>query len=184
MQTEQGALELDPGLETPGADIDPTGTYRYRLWRTVAPDADDRRVVFVMLNPSTADAETDDPTLRRCMGFARAWGFRYLEVVNMFALRSSRPEALLDHPDPMGPCNLDAWALALGRADMAVMAWGATVDELTRQRPEVMARVVRRHPMDMARLLEVPTRCLGRTASGAPRHPLYVPRDARPVPYP
>jgi hypothetical protein len=72
--------------------------YRYSLWRRVGESR--RRVLFVMLNPSTADAIVDDPTIRRCMGFARTWGFGELEVCNLFAYRSPCPSALLRPADP------------------------------------------------------------------------------------
>src|ERR1019366_833740 len=77
--------------------------YRYSLWRRVGESR--RRVLFVMLNPSTADAIVDDPTIRRCMGFARTWGFGELEVCNLFAYRSPCPSALLRAADPVGPSN-------------------------------------------------------------------------------
>jgi len=73
-----------------GAALDPTGLYRYLLWREW--DGNAPRVVFVMLNPSRADANTDDPRLRRCLGFARSWGCGAIEVVNLFAYRASRPD--------------------------------------------------------------------------------------------
>ena len=86
-----------------GAAIDPTGLYRYSLWREW--DANAPRVAFVMLNPSRADANTDDPTLRRCLGFARSWGCGSIEVVNLFAYRASRPDILRVVLDPVGPEN-------------------------------------------------------------------------------
>ncbi len=88
-----------------GADFDGTGAYRYSLWR----EWDSRRpiVAFVMLNPSTADAAKDDPTIRRCASFARSWGYGSLEVVNLFAYRASEPKRLRQTPDPIGPANDD-----------------------------------------------------------------------------
>ena len=86
-----------------GADFDPTGVYRYSLWREW--DARAPAVAFVMLNPSTADAGKDDPTIRRCASFARSWGYGSLEVVNLFAYRASEPKRLRQTPDPIGPAN-------------------------------------------------------------------------------
>ena len=73
-----------------GAVIDPTGLYRYSLWREWNPDA--AQITFIMLNPSRADATNDDPTIRRCINFASSWGYGYLEVVNLFAYRTSHPQ--------------------------------------------------------------------------------------------
>ena len=75
--------------------------YRYLLIRRVGTSQS--RVLFIMLNPSAADEVRDDPTIRRCIGFARDWGFGLLEVVNLFALMSTNPKTLLDAEDPVGP---------------------------------------------------------------------------------
>lgn len=77
------------------------GEYRYKLWRvTGAPGTS--VALFVMLNPSTADATDDDPTIRRCIRFARDWGHARLLVANLYALRATDPRALSRHPDPVG----------------------------------------------------------------------------------
>ena len=122
-------------------------------------------VVFVGLNPSTADETRDDPTTRRCVGFARDWGFARLELVNLFAFAATEPAELRSAPDPVGPGNLDAVAEATGRADLVVCAWGN--DGLGPQADAVLDLVARPH-------------CLGLTARGAPRHPLYVRATVRP----
>ncbi|MEC9374624.1 MAG: DUF1643 domain-containing protein, partial [Planctomycetota bacterium] len=105
--------------------FDPTGRYRYRLTRRF-PDApaDGPAACFVMLNPSTADAERDDPTIRRCIGFARGWGCATLDVVNLFAFRATRPADLRAAEDPVGPCNQRHVRAAIRRADMVIFAWG------------------------------------------------------------
>ncbi len=154
--TEAGALILGP--------------YRYRLWREW--DASRPRVAFVLLNPSTADAAADDPTLRRCLGFARAWGFGALEVVNLFALRSPSPAALRAAADPIGPENDRHLAEVVASADAVVAGWGNHGALLGR------ADAVRR-----AALLPEDTLCLGVTAQGQPRHPLYVRAATAPVPF-
>lgn len=104
------------------ATFSPCRTYRYflcRRWEPALP-----LVMFVGLNPSTADETRDDPTLRRCAGFARAWGFGGVILVNLFAYRASDPRALHHAPDPLGPEN-DAW-LVQGQEEAAlvVAAWG------------------------------------------------------------
>lgn len=144
------------------AVISPCGQYRYMLVRGTGP----RRLVFVMLNPSTADAELDDPTIRRCKSFAATLGYSGIIVVNLYAYRATKPSDLWLHGDPVGPFN-DAhleWVVA-GETDV-VCAWGANA------RPDRVAHVVALLRAAGARLT-----CLGTTLSGAPRHPLYVRGD-------
>ena len=104
------------------ARFDPSGRYRFRLTRCWNPGAP--VVAFVMLNPSTADARRLDPTVRRCVGFARTWGFGGLEVVNLFALRATHPPDLFADPEPVGRGNDRAVVDAAVRADLVVVAWG------------------------------------------------------------
>jgi hypothetical protein len=143
--------------------FDPTGVYRYLLRRTW----DDARplIVFVMLNPSTADARKDDPTIRRCMGLARSWEFGRLEVVNLFGFRTPYPRILREVPDPVGPDN-DAHVLgAVKRAEAVVAAWG-NAGAMANRGPDMLVR--------MAEIARAPLQCLGLTRTGQPRHPLYV----------
>ena len=158
------------GIEADRLDADallsPDGRYRYWLTRDWArgPVA-----TFIMLNPSTADASVDDPTIRRCIGFARAWGMGGLKVVNLYALRSTDPKALWTADDPVGPDNdfhlRDAAGWANRLSWPLVAAWGANA------KPDRIA-VVRR--LDgMNRLT-----ALGVTKDGQPRHPLYLRADA------
>ena len=92
------------------ADISDCGAYRYRLTREWS---DKPLLPFVMLNPSDANAEIDDPTIRRCMGFARAWGYGGIVVGNLYAFRTPYPETLWKAPDPYGPLN-DAALIKIG----------------------------------------------------------------------
>lgn len=145
----------------------PCGTWRYALTRELGGR---RTVAFVGLNPSTADETRDDPTIRRCIGFARSWGFARLDVVNLYAFRATRPRDLWLADDPVGPENDDVLARALADADLVVAAWG------------IGAR--RERLADVAGLLAQRTlHALGVTKAGAPRHPLYVPADVRPSVY-
>ena len=146
--------------EGSGAVIE--GAYRYSLWRTIEPARLQERVLFVMLNPSTADASEDDPTLRRCLGFARAWGLGSLEVCNLFALRSTSPGALLSARDPVGPRNDEFLREAIARARLIVAAWGA--QPIAGKRVPAVLRMLRARRVS----------CLGTTMGGFPRHPLYV----------
>lgn len=142
------------------------GTYRYALWREWDDGAP--TVLFIALNPSTADHRRDDPTIRRCMGFARNWGFGRLVVANLFAYRTSEPARLRLADAPIGPRN-DRWLARLASdASLVLAAWGVHGDYLGRAE-QVRSRQPGLH-------------CLGTTTGGSPRHPLYVRRDARPVP--
>lgn len=144
--------------------------YRYLLTRqTGVEDPTWPPALFVMLNPSTADASQDDPTIRRCVAFARSWGAPGIIVANLYAFRSPSPEALNRcDVDPVGPEN-DAWLeRLLLEHENVVCAWGAHADlERVRQFKAMADR-------KMDTLL-----CLGTTKSGAPRHPLYVKGDTK-----
>lgn len=137
------------------------GRYRYLLTRRWG---DGPAATFVMLNPSTADAATDDPTIRRCIGFAKSWDCGSLNVVNLFAFRATDPRELLAATDPVGPRN-DAFLHSY--LPDGVAAWGAHKMASTRARGVVRA-FVRSSPLW----------CLGVTKDGHPRHPLYVRADA------
>lgn len=140
------------------------GVYRYRLIRSWG---EGDRCVWVMLNPSTADDEVDDPTIRRCMGFARSWGFDGMEVVNLFALRATNPRTLQSHPDPRGSDN-DAFVHdAMIDRRLTVVAWGS----------HPLAAIEGIRWAEIARRSGAELRCLGTTKHGAPRHPLYVKAD-------
>ncbi|RVK60561.1 DUF1643 domain-containing protein [Sinorhizobium meliloti] len=145
------------------------GAYRYRLERQW--DGDKPKIAFLMLNPSTADASQDDPTLRRCISFARAWGFGGLIIGNLFALRSTDPKALYDHPDPIGPDN-DQHILAIAKsARKIVCAWG-THGNLHDRGREIAER------LEFFDLFALKV-----TADGQPGHPLYLAADTQPKSY-
>lgn len=149
------------------AVIDPTGRYRYSLVR--AWDDGLPRACFCLLNPSTADARRDDPTLRRCAGFARAWGFGSIEVVNAFAFRATDPRALRAAADPVGPGNDRAILRAARRASIVVVGWGNA--GALEGRSDAVRRL----------LSGFDARTLGLTKQEEPRHPLYVARNTAPV---
>jgi len=154
------------------ATFDATGQYRYRLGRCWQPTAP--ALALIMLNPSRADAQQEDPTLRRCLQFARSWGFGRLTVINLFAYCSPHPAALGQVRDPIGPDN-DRWLIQTAtEATPLVLAWGNHGSLRHRDR-EVLA-------------LLSPHRdrcyCLGRNRTGQPRHPLYAPRTSTLQPFP
>lgn len=151
-----------------GAVISSDGVYRYRLWRIWNSDAPLMR--WIMLNPSTADADVDDPTIRRCLGFARREHCGGIEVVNLYALRATNPVELGRHPRPEGPDNVKEWLAAWDEHPHAlvVAAWGA--------------HLLQRLPVSNAAYTlgwkeRSDWRCLGRSKSGAPLHPLFVRSD-------
>lgn len=140
------------------------GIYRYELSRTWSDT--DPLVDWIMLNPSTADASLDDPTIRRCIGFSRSWGFGGLTVRNLFALRSTNPSALRRHGDPVGPRNDEHLRQGAANNDsLTVCAWGA--HGRLHGRDEAVLALLARHGARPHHL--------GLTKFGAPRHPLYLP---------
>ena len=154
---------------TGGAVFSRDRRYRYRLWRRW--DRARPLVAFVMLNPSTADGRCDDPTIRRCVAFARSWGFGGAEIVNLFAYRATDPRALLRVHDPVGRRNGRYLRSAVFRAALVVAAWGANT-LVGHERAAALAALSPRRP-----------RCLGVTRDGHPRHPLYLRSDVRPQPF-
>jgi hypothetical protein len=148
------------------AELSPCGRYRYLLTRTLGTG--NGTCVFVMLNPSTADHTVDDQTIRQCVGFTAAWGYRRLAVVNLFAWRATLPRDMLTAIDPIGPAG-DDWILHAARcADRIVCAWG----EHGRHRGRGAA---------VRSLLQADGRALhhlGLTKGHhQPRHPLYLARE-------
>jgi hypothetical protein len=158
------------------ATISPCGKYRYDLTRTW--DVEQPTVVFCMLNPSTADGDKDDPTIRRCVAYAKAWGYGRLVVVNLFAYRATDPDELKSAPDQVGPEN-DEYIRRHATGSVVVAAWGANVLKPT-------SGSLRPRSIHVARLIDEvgDIRCLGLTRDGQPKHPLYLKRDAMPLLYP
>lgn len=150
------------------ASFNTSRTHRYRLSRIWDPAAP--RVNFVMLNPSTADAFTLDPTVRRCAGYAQQWGMGALEVTNIFALRSTDPRALYQEPDPVGTGNDTAILAAAGDAQIVIAAWG-THGQLN-GRGEAVRALLADAGIELQHLRI--------TKHGHPAHPLYLPGDLTP----
>lgn len=184
-----------------GATISACGKYRYRLWREWrgfgrddtwtwwteddgSPSVDGagerlgepKSVLFVMLNPSTADGDEDDRTIRRCVGFAQAWGYDRLDVVNLFAWRSTDPREMLAMTakgDPIGEYNQRAVQLAVQEAGIVVCGWGAHGGHID-QDETVLGWIEDAGGVPHA---------LRVTKEGYPTHPLYLPGALVPVPY-
>lgn len=162
-------MKVDPSM-TALAIVSECGRYRYRLSRCWGNGP---YLLFVMLNPSTADGLEDDRTIRRCIGFAKAHGFGSMEVVNLFALRATDPRELSLSADPVGPVNDEAIAHAAAAAGAVCLAYGA--HRLVDARAQVVLPLLRRAGAHL--------QCLRITRSGYPEHPLYLPGSRRLSPF-
>jgi hypothetical protein len=138
------------------------GEYRYVLWRRWGPPP---VLVWVMLNPSTADWELDDPTIKKCIALAKLWGFGGIAVVNLFAFRSTDPKKLKRTKDPVGPKNDYYVSDTCHRHKDVVVAWGRNGDDF----PERVASV-----LQVIKDSGAVATYLGKTKSGQPKHPLYL----------
>lgn len=155
-----------------GAVLSPDGVYRYRLWRRFNAGGI-RTVNFIMLNPSTADAEKDDPTLHISQLLAVAWKFDRLIVTNLFAFRSTDPEGLVAAENAFGPDNAEALETAAAESEIIICGWGAFVAKM--YIPE-KARAVLAVQKDKLNAIAV-------TKSGHPKHPLYSSKSATYKPF-
>ena len=153
------------------AAFSPCNQYRYWLYRQLIVDHP-QRILWVMLNPSTADCTVNDPTIKNCMAFSNAWGFGHMDVVNLFAYRATKPTELNVRGRDIGGVDNDRWILErAARADVVLCAWGAN-----RHAPKRAATVVNQ-------LLRpfMPLFCLGVCDNGQPWHPLYRPHHLKPT---
>lgn len=154
-----------------GAVLDESNTYRYTLWRVW--DVSLPRLLFVMLNPSTADHTQNDPTIRRCIRFAKSWGFGAIEVVNLFAYRATDPKELKNNLiDPVGSDNDDYLISRSSKCDVIVLAWGTK--GVYQKRDRTVLKLLNKYSLN----------CLEETKSGHPKHPLYVNGETKYSTYP
>ncbi len=157
------------------AIFSPDRRYRYTLSRPLE-GGNRRAVMFLMLNPSTADETANDPTITRCIRFASDWGYGRLYVGNLSPLRSTDPKALQragPEPTDIAACNGKYIALCSGRSDLVVLAYGRS------GRWEGRSEAVMEHLAT-----NTPIRCLGFNKDGSPKHPLYIPANAELRPWP
>ena len=172
---------------TSSAIISPDDRYRYLLERTWGNTLWEggwgpiRRVLWCLLNPSTADATVDDATVRRCVRFSRDWGYGGLAIVNLYAYRATNPKTLTGDYDNFGPENDHHIATAALHSHRVVLAWGASpVPDLAIRAQQVIEIILEaRRGVSTTNELY----CLGLTAGGHPRHPLYLAADTPLVPY-
>jgi len=152
-----------------GANFSRCRAFRYALWREW--DASGPGLMLIGLNPSTADARNNDPTIRRCIGFARDWGFGRVHVLNLFAYRATYPDDLKAASDPVGPRN-DLWLRKVARrCDRVVACWGNDGAFMGRS---ARVRAMLGDRLEIIRL----------NGSGEPAHPLYLPATLKPMPWP
>jgi hypothetical protein len=155
--------------EDRGAEISEDGVYRYLLWRRW--DKTKPRALFIMLNPSTADADVDDPTIRRCIGFAKSWGMGGIRVTNLYPFRATDPADLARAAAPRGQGNLNWIERSIDPVGISIAAWGA------HKMVAGQASEVRGIFYDAG----IPLYALKLTADGHPGHPLYIASSAVPL---
>ena len=159
-------------LKRSGAVISKNDIYRYRLTREIGPSSN--AVMFLMLNPSTADENQDDPTIRRCIGFARSWRFGWMHVTNLSPLRATDPKELraqgLESPK-VRKRNMEAVLQTASKSDMIVAAWGDK--GVWENRASKMLKAMKHYGHDVY--------CLQLTRKNQPRHPQGVKGNRRPM---
>ena len=147
-----------------------TGNYRYLLWREWSSSRP--TISFIMLNPSRADAEINDPTITRCINFAKSWGYGRLEVVNLFAYRTPHPSLLKQVAEPIGKDN-DRYILeSVARSDRVILAWG---NHGSWQKQDIYTLKLLKNYTNLY--------SLGITKQGCPCHPLYLRSTVKPQVY-
>lgn len=139
--------------------------YRYALWRTW--DASKGYAMFVGLNPSTADESVDDPTIRRCVAYAKDWGYGGLCMANLFAFRATQPDDMRNAADPIGPRN-DEWLKDCSEKSMVVVAAWGTHGTFMGRNDSVRKMIPKLHYLRL-------------TKDGHPGHPLYLPKSLTPI---
>lgn len=168
-------MKLAPHIQS-GAEFSPNRIWRYSLWRRWGWNGYPGQVMFIGLNPSTADETQNDPTVTRCINFAKAWGYSGMFMMNAYAFRATKPKNLwlgrqfddsdVVTSDPIGPDNDTALCQRADQSGLIIAAWGAHCKP---QREEYICGLINK-----------PIHCLGRTKSGRPRHPLYLKADTQP----
>lgn len=159
--------------DRPLAEISYCEQYRYWLRRPALNRMPERgTALFCMLNPSTADATKDDKTIKRCRNFSAAWGCAGIVVINLYALRSTDPTLLTKHPDPVGDMN--DYHIVERAKEMCdvIVGWGNDGDKA---RVDKVVAMFRKHNIRMF--------CLGVNKNGSPRHPLYVKKTTKLIPW-
>jgi hypothetical protein len=151
-----------------GAELSACKKYRYSLWRIWGNTANPKCVMFIGLNPSTADEYEDDPTIRRCIAFAKAWGYDGLYMVNLFAYRATNPNDMKLAENPVGSDNDLSILKIASKVELAVACWGNLGKY--KQRDEAVRELVNN------------LQALKITKLNQPSHPLYLSKSLKPTP--
>ena len=154
-------------IQNCGATFSPCRTWRYHLWRRWDWNTDGPLVGWILLNPSTAAEMANDPTINRCVRFAKDWGYAGLHIYNLFAFRATHPKNMKAAADPVGPQNDHVISTRTKECRELVVGWG--MDGSFQGRASAVAQM----------LGNVPLLCLGTNSDGSPTHPLYVPANKR-----
>ena len=146
--------------------------YRYTLWRywggpVLIQNISSGYAMFIVLNPSTADENNDDPTVRRCIGYAKEWGYNGLCMMNLFAFQTRYPKVMKAARDPVGPDNNKALMDIAEYAEVIIAAWGVPGSYLDRDQ-EVYDMLPQLHYLRL-------------TKGGFPGHPLFLPKGLKPI---
>lgn len=156
---------FDTEIVDSGAEISECGKFRYALWRHWDWQGHANCVMFIGLNPSTADSVKNDTTISKCIGFAKRWGYGGMYMLNLYAFRATNPKDMIASSDPWGPNNQEAFGYYRSRVGLVVACWGSIE---VRYRPSLQWQTTIFSSLDA---VAAPVYCLGRTADGSPRHP-------------
>jgi hypothetical protein len=154
-----------------GAYFSPDSEYRYALWRIWESQGHSSNVMFVGLNPSTADEIENDATIRKCIGFAKRWGYGGIYMLNLYAFVSTDPRVMVHSPEPIGPGNDESFGYYRSHVGLIVAAWG-NIEVRYRPRIGWQSRI-----KAVLELISRPVYCLGKTQDGSPRHPSRIGYD-------
>ena len=189
MSAQLALLEPVQSVGTRSATFSDDGIYRYlleRAWEVpeLGAMAQRRTILWVLLNPSTADAFQDDPTVRRITNYSRDWGFTDLRLVNLFGFRATKPAELWSQRaagvDIIGPANDRSLFRAAWSASQVVVGWGAGAHRCPKRVVQVLELLEGSPAVAWS---GNPVSCLGTTLDGHPRHPLYLRREEQLVPF-
>lgn len=167
--SQQQSLFLTKASYVKGATFSPCRLYRYSLhrqWYNGKPYC-----CFICLNPSTADENHDDPTVRRCINYTKIWGYGGIIMLNLFAFRATDPKEMKAQEDPIGPDNDRNIRNFCRQAGLIVAAWGN--DGVYKNRGKQVIKLLKNDKLCYLRL----------TNSGEPAHPLYLPKNLEPIPW-
>lgn len=153
-------------------EFSPNRLHRYTLWRNWG-NLRGNYVQFIGLNPSTADETQDDPTVRRCINYAKSWGYDGMCMTNAFAYRATDPYDMYDFQEPIGERNDEFLRAVSQGTNLVIACWGVHGSHLGRDR-----QVIELFKGEQS------LHCLGLTKDGCPKHPLYLRKDLKPIPFP